>query len=44
VDYKPSEHKIYLSATMLWGKDKQTINWSDTLSLNSKSKDKEPNE
>jgi hypothetical protein len=40
VDYKPNEHKIYLSATMLWGKDKRTINWSDTLSLNSKTKDK----
>ena len=38
VDYKPNEHKIYLSATMQWGKDKKIVNWSDTLNLNSKTK------
>jgi hypothetical protein len=36
VDYKPSKHKIYLSAAMQWGKDKKIINWSDTLNLNCK--------
>ena len=38
VDYKPKEHNIYLSTTMLWGKDKRIINWSDTLNLNDKTK------
>lgn len=33
VEYKPTENKIFLSTSMLWGKDKHTENWADTLIL-----------
>lgn len=33
LDYKPKENKLYLSASMNWGKEKQIQNWADTLIL-----------
>lgn len=33
VEYKEAENKIFLTRTVQWGKDNQTQNWSDTISL-----------